>query len=462
MGDNYVFTQDSGQFSFESVSVDGITVDDDGSASFDWNEVPVVELREPPHARAFDTDQFYKIEDVTTARPIKQPYRKDGDVVWLKKPADELRDAAWSMDNRPYTLSHPDTGMVKDVHDVHGFWKDPHYDDDEDRLKEDLYVPVNDDEAISFIEDNQDVSIGFYNREVAVNEYDGDTGDLTDDDVDGFQVNIYTDHIAGVKRGRCSSNEGCGIEADADQHGHIVTDATTTFLTQSKQTESEESDSDEGVESADDSTLDSDTRSEEDSTNDSADKGSGADKCSPCDATMTDKDDDTFSIDIDVSDVTLDSLAEEFDAVADLKAERDSYVETVEEIEEDLDEHGIELEEDDCPCEAVDEILHDKEDLESRIDDLESELDEYRSEEIDERLDGLEELGADRDEWEDADLDEIEAEIDRREEVLETVDDVETQNINTDSGGDENESGGGSSGYKRSLGRGYAAGPQTE
>jgi hypothetical protein len=208
-------THDAATVSFDSTDVAGITVDDDGTATFDWSEVPVVRLDEPPHAEAFDTNEFYKIEGATVARPIKQPYRVGDDIKWFKKPAEELRKMAWSLDNAPFTLGHPDTGMVKDVGDIHGFWKAPRYNADEERLKEDLYIPTNDTDAIEFISDHQDVSIGFYNRLQA--KYEGDTGDLTDDDVDGFQTNMYGDHVAGVKRGRCSAEQGCGLDGD---HGH--------------------------------------------------------------------------------------------------------------------------------------------------------------------------------------------------------------------------------------------------
>jgi hypothetical protein len=60
MSEEYLFTQDAGTVSYDSCNIDGITVDDDGTAAFDWNEIPVVEIDEPPHAEAFETDTFYK------------------------------------------------------------------------------------------------------------------------------------------------------------------------------------------------------------------------------------------------------------------------------------------------------------------------------------------------------------------------------------------------------------------
>lgn len=467
MTDDYLFTHDAATVSYDSVETSGITVDD-GVASFDWNEIPVVELDEPPHKRAFDTDKFYKIEGATVARPIKQPYMVGDEVEWYKKPADELRDLAWSLDNAPYTLGHPDTGMVKRTEDVHGFWKNPRYVDDEDRLKEDLYIPYNDDEAKDFVEENQDVSIGFYNR--VHSEYDGDTGDLTDDDVDGFQVNMYGDHVAGVERGRCSGEDGCGLDG-IDDHGEVVLETDDPTV---------EAD----VAESDDSATESDTQSDkdgEDGDSDNADDGGDGDTeedctCSdqrsdscadsdesetPCtDTTMGDSDDNKFDISVDLNDVTLDSLAEQFDAVADLREERDDYKETVDEVREDLDEHGFDVDDDECPCEVVDDVLHEYEDLEGEVDDLEDELEDYRADEKEEALDELVELNADRDEWEDEDLDDIREEIDRREEVLDGID-ADTKGLDTDSGTDEGTDEGETTvGGRRRFGRGHNADPQ--
>lgn len=425
----YVFTHDRGVASFDGIGVDGITTDDDGNVSFDWNEVPVVELEEPPHARAFDTDQFYKIGGATIARPIKQPYQVGDSVEWYKKPADELRDAAWSADNRPFPLTHPDTGMVKSVDDIHGFWRDPRYDDDEDRLMAGLYVPMNDDAAKEFIEEHQDVSPGFYNR--IHEEYDGDTGDLTDDDVDGFQTDLYIDHIAGVKQGRCPSEAGCGLDTDA-AHGRVV-----------MQKEGPDFD------------TESDPRD-----------------CS-CNSTMSN---DKFDIQVDLDDVSLDSLAEQFDEVATLRAERDEAAESLDEVREDLTDHGFDVDDDQCPCEVVDDAFHELEELrevqdtiesieemvdgdpEESIEEMVDELEEYREDDRKEALDDLEDLGADRDEWEDESLDAIEEEAERRREIAENMN-LDTKGLNTDSvSGDGNSKNYG--GSKRTFGRGHAAGPQ--
>jgi len=220
--DSVVLSHDRGVAAFDNAS--GVIDSSDG-VSFSWDEEHIVTVDAPSDLQgAFDTNQFYKIEDATIARPIKQPYMDDGDVKWYKKPAEELRKAAWSFDNSAYTIDHPMTGMVKDVHDVHGFWRSVRYDDDADRLQGDLYIPSNDTEALEFIEKHKDVSAGYYNR--VVSEYDGDTGDLTDDDVDGFQVDMYGNHIASVERGRCSSEDGCGL--DSKPTGNVVMEVSAS------------------------------------------------------------------------------------------------------------------------------------------------------------------------------------------------------------------------------------------
>lgn len=493
-----IFTHDAATVSWDSVETDGITVDDDGTASFDWSEIPVVRLDEPPHAEAFDTDEFYKIEGATVARPIKQPYRVGDSIDWYKKPADELRKMAWSLDNAPFTLGHPDTGMVKDVNDIHGFWKEPRYDGDEERLKEDLYIPTNESDATEFVSEHQDVSIGFYNR--VHSEYDGDTGDLMDDDVDGFQVNMYGDHVAGVTQGRCSSEQGCGLDAQ-DNHGHVVmrtegpdlegmTDSDYDiapsfdgdFTTDYRNSEGtyfavgpDENPDDEpkypinNCEDARDAwnlrTQGNISISVEDlegrikrraaeldcrlPSTARQDEGCGCGDTNEDDNNMSDGDtDDGF----DIPDMSIDALAERHDTVASIREEKDELAETVSEVRDELAEHGIDLEEDECPCDAIHDLAESKDEAESRVEDLEDELDDYREEERQEALDTLGEYLDDTEEYQDADLDEIQDEIERVEKVAENLN-VDVKNVETT----DSESGG-STGRKRHFGRGHGTG----
>ena len=179
----------------------------DSTDGFSWAEARIVQIDNPPHEAAFDTDRFYKI-DATLARPIRQTYQTyDGEVV-MKKPADELRDAAWSADNAPVTLGHPSSQIVDSVDLVHGFVRQPHWDSDDEALQASVYIPVSDTRAKSWIEDNDGVSIGFWNEPEAPPEQIAD-------DVDRIQTNLYVDHVAIVETGRCSREDGCGLAADA-------------------------------------------------------------------------------------------------------------------------------------------------------------------------------------------------------------------------------------------------------
>lgn len=224
MYDEQHFTRDKAVVEFDD-SADGITTDDDGDVQFYWDEVPRVTVDNPPHADAFESKEFYKIP-ATVAKPIPQPYQYGEDSVWLKKPREELKKAAWSLDNAPWTMGHPDNGMVKDVDDVRGFWDNARYIDSLDDLDADLHVPVGDEEAKEYVERNSDVSVGFYNRIARVDAYDGVVGGADDEsvEVEGYQTDMLFDHCASVQVGRCPGSKGCGI--DAGPHGHVsVVDA---------------------------------------------------------------------------------------------------------------------------------------------------------------------------------------------------------------------------------------------
>lgn len=202
-----------------SESTDGVTTTDDGDLSFQWNAIPTVDATEVPSAyrEFFDTDDFYKF-DATVARPIEQQYYINGDEYTFKKPREELKQSAWSLDNAPWTLDHPDAGRVTSVDEIHGFWKNPYYDDDGDNLRSSLFVPTADETALEYIADTEDVSVGFYNRLAQADE----------DGIDAYQTSMYFDHCASVQRGRCPSEKGCGLETDGVDHGHMVeTDGMT-------------------------------------------------------------------------------------------------------------------------------------------------------------------------------------------------------------------------------------------
>lgn len=203
---------------------DGITTDDDGGLQFDWDAQPTVSADKLPdsYTQFYDADEFVKISNVTVAKPIKQQYRINGDEYTFEKTEGELRKAAWSFDNSPHPLEHPDSGRVRSVDDIHGFWKNPRYVDDEGVVSN-LYIPANDAEALSYVSEHGDVSIGFTNRLVSSDE----------DGVDAIQTDIYGDHIASVRKGRCSGEDGCGLNADSsimpmDDESDTTIDTTMT------------------------------------------------------------------------------------------------------------------------------------------------------------------------------------------------------------------------------------------
>jgi len=175
---------------------------------FSLDTATIERIDNPPWEIAFDTDRFYKFETII-ARPIEQRYVEDGDVYTFKKPTEELERAAWSFDNRPYTISHPDTKIVTPKTDIHGFYRNPQfvrdYDENGDALTTDLYIPTEDERATEFIRDNQAVSVGIFNDLDWTADEDG---------VDAYQTDIFANHVAGVERGRCSVEDGCGITTD--------------------------------------------------------------------------------------------------------------------------------------------------------------------------------------------------------------------------------------------------------
>ncbi len=201
--DGRYFVHDSIESSISIPQNDGVEKDDDGF-HFYWDEQPVVELNNQQWTQHFNTDKFYKI-DTVVAKELKQKYVIDNELYTFKKIASELKKAQWSLDNSPYTLTHPDQGHVRSVDQIHGFYRNPRFDKDEKEQIATLYLPINDDKALDFIEKYQDISVGFYNRLEQTDE----------EGVDAIQTDMFYDHVASVKNGRCSGENGCGLNIDS-------------------------------------------------------------------------------------------------------------------------------------------------------------------------------------------------------------------------------------------------------
>lgn len=169
----------------------------------------------------------------------------------------------------------------------------------------------------------------------------------------------------------------------------------------------------------------------------------------------------------DIPDLRIDALAEQNDQVQELVDERDEYRETVTEVREELD-----LAEDECPCDAVTDLATEHDELESELDSVREALDlgddadvashvediadewtEYRDEQREEALDELEALGADPEAFEDSTLEDIETEIERREEVVDAIDATSPTGVDANTDGDEDNTDRGN----RQFGRGHAA-----
>lgn len=411
MYDEPHFTRDAATVSFDE-SADGITVDED-DVSIDWNEVETVRIDDPPHADAFDSKEFHKLP-ATVARPIPQPYQYGEDAVWLKKPRDALKKAAWSLDNASWTMGHPETGMVKDVDDVRGFWRNPRYIDSHDDLDADLHIPVDDAEAKEYVEENGDVSVGFYNRIARTDEYDGVVGgsDAEDVEVEGYQTNMLFDHVASVGTGRCPSEKGCGLDSATDSmdgHGHVTVVDTDAFKSGTRITDKDEDET------------------EPDMCND----------CGGCGADETETE-DTNTMEIEFDDLSTEA------AFARLTSEHDGASDRLDELREAEDK--AEVAED-----AADELeLDDVEDLDDKVallkekkQKLEERVDELQRPQMEEDASFIAEhtdrFGEDADEVIDNLDDDPEAVADKRELVEELAEGYEETTANADSGEGETE-----------------------
>jgi len=366
--------------SFATDNPDDFAIDLDGAAGgtdqFSWDEVERVQVDAVPHENAFDTEEFYKIPLVAT-RPIDQTYTThDGQEVVMRKPADELRGSAWSLENRPITLDHPSSRIVDAADLVHGFVRKPEWDADEAKLHAYAYIPVTDARAQEYIKANDGVSPGFW--------YDADTA-VEREGLDAYQRNLLFDHLAIVDKGRCSREEGCGLAADGDTSEPVVDSPSAVR----------------GFTAADDSGECSDgpcscglhTVNESDSLQDNETNSTDSDT--------------TIMTDAEVSDLALDAIAEENDAVAELHEKKEDLEAQVDSLEGDIEEKDEQLEA-----------------TKAELDSTRETLDEFEKGERTPKAALVDDITSKTDKWDEDDL--LELDRGRLEDRLELVEELDT------------------------------------
>jgi len=123
------------------------------------------------------------------------------------KPKEELEKAAQFADGIPITRSHPDAGIVTDQTEILGTFRKPK------TVDEELggVLRITDKSLIGDVLDGtlKETSGGFFCNldRTASGDYKGQHYDAT-------QTNIVLNHVAVVDQGRCSLEDGCGIQID--------------------------------------------------------------------------------------------------------------------------------------------------------------------------------------------------------------------------------------------------------
>lgn len=147
------------------------------------------------------------------------------------RPKDELEAVAAYLKGVPVTRGHPEAKMVTDREEVLGWAVEAEFEDDELRA----VLEVTDKELINDIRTKklQGVSPGHFSRldKTSSGDYDGEHYDLT-------QRDIFVDHIAIVERGRCSTDDGCGIMVSTKLDEVKTKEGDETGIMESKVVES--------------------------------------------------------------------------------------------------------------------------------------------------------------------------------------------------------------------------------
>lgn len=184
-----------------SAVIDGERTTIDSDTEIEWSRLSTHGLGEP-YDTFFGTDAFHALS-VVAARPIRQSYNIDGQDITLKKPASELAAGAMTLSDRPWTIGHPKIGRVMQRDSIEGIVRNPSYNYETDSLEVDVYIPQHSQTAKNALSSMRDVSVGFYNT------VDTDT---TEKGVDGLQRDLIFDHLASVRSGRCSAEQGCEVK----------------------------------------------------------------------------------------------------------------------------------------------------------------------------------------------------------------------------------------------------------
>ena len=170
-----------------------------------------------------ETKDEIVFKGVVIAREIVQPYDIDGKRMKAYKPADELKDCAWTAEGRWIRIDeHPTTAMIARREDIHGRMQNVTFvknlmDAKTGRpmargVKADLHFfkrMISEDKQDEIRDlKNRDVSIGF------MYDFDETPGKWNGDSYDFIQRGIFIDHLAGpIPYGRCTMPY-CGIGAD--------------------------------------------------------------------------------------------------------------------------------------------------------------------------------------------------------------------------------------------------------
>lgn len=148
---------------------------------------------------------YLKLSDITIAKVMVQTYQdSQGRTKKVLKSNDALRDMIEFGSGRPVTDEHPAGGVVMSRKDTRGYIENLYFTDNGE-AKSDIYITCP--HLIKKVQDGKksEVSIGFYSN------INNTPGVYNDQEYDEVQTDIWLDHLAIVKQGRCSRKDGCGI-----------------------------------------------------------------------------------------------------------------------------------------------------------------------------------------------------------------------------------------------------------